>query len=117
MPKKQPRLRRNLPSSATAKLGGKELSYSSDLDLVYLYDDPHPDAGDVYSRLARRLTNWLSAATGAGSLYETDLRLRPNGDAGFLAHSIAAFEKIPARKRMDVGTPIPYPRPFYLRYT
>lgn len=75
------------------KLGGKELSYSSDLDLVYLYDDPHPDAGDVYSRLARRLTNWLSAATGAGSLYETDLRLRPNGDAGFLAHSIAAFEK------------------------
>ena len=98
------------------KLGGKELSYSSDLDLVYLYDDPHPDAGDVYSRLARRLTNWLSAATGAGSLYETDLRLRPNGDAGFLAHSIAAFEKYPARKRMDVGTPIPYPCPFYLRY-
>lgn len=44
-------------------------------------------------RLARRLTNRLSAATGAGSLYETDLRLRPNGDAGFLAHSIAAFGK------------------------
>ena len=92
MPKKH----RDTPQFAVVgygKLGGKELGYASDLDLVYLYDDPHPDAGDVYSRLARRLTNWLSAATGAGSLYETDLRLRPNGDAGFLAHSIAAFEK------------------------
>jgi len=92
MPKKH----RDTPQFAIVgygKLGGKELGYASDLDLVYLYDDPHPDAGDVYSRLARRLTNWLSAATGAGSLYETDLRLRPNGDAGFLAHSIAAFEK------------------------
>ena len=92
MPKKH----RDTPQFAIigyGKLGGKELGYASDLDLVYLYDDPHPDAGDVYSRLARRLTNWLSAATGAGSLYETDLRLRPNGDAGFLAHSIAAFEK------------------------
>ena len=92
MPKKH----RDTPQFAVVgygKLGGKELGYASDLDLIYLYDDPHPDAGDVYSRLARRLTNWLSAATGAGSLYETDLRLRPNGDAGFLAHSIAAFEK------------------------
>ncbi|OSI07286.1 bifunctional glutamine-synthetase adenylyltransferase/deadenyltransferase [Neisseria animaloris] len=75
------------------KLGGKELGYTSDLDLVYVYDDPHPDAPDVYARFARRLTNWLSAATGAGTLYEVDLRLRPNGDSGFLTHSIAAFEK------------------------
>ena len=92
MPKKH----RDTPQFAVVgygKLGGKELSYSSDLDLVYLYDDPHPDAGDVYSRLARRLTNWLSAATGAGSLYETDLRLRPNGDSGFQAHSLEAFAK------------------------
>ncbi|MFS6937950.1 bifunctional [glutamate--ammonia ligase]-adenylyl-L-tyrosine phosphorylase/[glutamate--ammonia-ligase] adenylyltransferase [Neisseria animaloris] len=75
------------------KLGGKELGYTSDLDLVYVYDDPHPDAPDVYARFARRLTNWLSAATGAGTLYEVDLRLRPNGDSGFLTHSITAFEK------------------------
>ena len=75
------------------KLGGKELGYTSDLDLVYVYDDPHPDAPDVYASFARRLTNWLSAATGAGTLYEVDLRLRPNGDSGFLTHSIAAFEK------------------------
>ncbi|SUA44142.1 bifunctional glutamine-synthetase adenylyltransferase/deadenyltransferase [Neisseria zoodegmatis] len=75
------------------KLGGKELGYTSDLDLVYVYDDPHPGSPDVYARFARRLTNWLSAATGAGTLYEVDLRLRPNGDSGFLTHSIAAFEK------------------------
>ncbi|QEY24942.1 bifunctional [glutamate--ammonia ligase]-adenylyl-L-tyrosine phosphorylase/[glutamate--ammonia-ligase] adenylyltransferase [Neisseria animalis] len=75
------------------KLGGKELGYASDLDLVYVYDDPHPDAPDVYTRFARRLTSWLSTATGAGTLYEVDLRLRPNGDSGFLAHSMAAFEK------------------------
>ncbi|UOO81658.1 bifunctional [glutamate--ammonia ligase]-adenylyl-L-tyrosine phosphorylase/[glutamate--ammonia-ligase] adenylyltransferase [Uruburuella testudinis] len=75
------------------KLGGKELGYTSDLDLVYVYDDPHPDAPDLYGRFARRLTNWLGAATGAGSLYDVDLRLRPNGDSGFLACSVAAFEK------------------------
>ncbi|MDO4640448.1 MAG: bifunctional [glutamate--ammonia ligase]-adenylyl-L-tyrosine phosphorylase/[glutamate--ammonia-ligase] adenylyltransferase [Neisseria sp.] len=75
------------------KLGGKELGYTSDLDLVYLYDDPHPDAPDTYTRLARRLTTWLSGNTGAGTLYEVDLRLRPNGDSGFLAHTVTAFEK------------------------
>ena len=73
------------------KLGGKELGYTSDLDLVYLYDDPHPEAADRYTKLARRLTTWLSSSTGAGSLYELDLRLRPNGDSGFLAHSLAAY--------------------------
>mgnify|MGYP002742140495 CR=1 FL=1 len=73
------------------KLGGKELGYTSDLDLVYLYDDPHPEAADLYTKLARRLTTWLSSSTGAGSLYELDLRLRPNGDSGFLVHSLAAY--------------------------
>ncbi|WP_197272091.1 bifunctional [glutamate--ammonia ligase]-adenylyl-L-tyrosine phosphorylase/[glutamate--ammonia-ligase] adenylyltransferase [Neisseria sp. 83E34] len=75
------------------KLGGKELGYTSDLDLVFLYDDPHPDASDTYTRLARRLTTWLSGSTGAGTLYDVDLRLRPNGDSGFLAHTVDAFEK------------------------
>ena len=75
------------------KLGGKELSYTSDLDLVFLFDDPHPDAGEIYSRFVRRLTTWLSSSTGAGTLYDVDLRLRPNGDSGFLVHSLAAFEK------------------------
>ena len=73
------------------KLGGKELGYTSDLDLVYLYNDPHPEAADRYTKLARRLSTWLSSSTGAGSLYELDLRLRPNGDSGFLVHSLAAY--------------------------
>lgn len=92
MPKKH----RDTPQFAVigyGKLGGKELGYTSDLDLVYLFDDDHPDAQDVYIRFARRLTNWLSAPTGAGTLYDVDVRLRPNGDSGFLAQSVAAFEK------------------------
>ncbi|SNB73683.1 bifunctional [glutamate--ammonia ligase]-adenylyl-L-tyrosine phosphorylase/[glutamate--ammonia-ligase] adenylyltransferase [Kingella negevensis] len=78
---------------AYGKLGGKELGYASDLDLVYLYDDDFAEASDIYAKLSRRLTTWLSGSTGAGTLYDVDLRLRPNGDAGFLAHSLAAFEK------------------------
>ncbi len=85
--------RPNIGIIGYGKLGGKELGYTSDLDLVYVYDDPHPDAPDLYGRFARRLTNWLSAATGAGALYDVDLRLRPNGDSGFLACSVATFEK------------------------
>lgn len=78
---------------AYGKLGGKELGYASDLDLVYLYDDDFSEAVDIYSKLSRRLTTWLSGSTGAGMLYDVDLRLRPNSDAGFLAHSVATFEK------------------------
>lgn len=83
---------------AYGKLGGKELGYSSDLDLVYLYQDDHADAIDNYSKLARRLSTWLSGNTGAGALYELDLRLRPDGDAGFLVHSVSAFEKYQQEK-------------------
>ncbi|WP_066565690.1 bifunctional [glutamate--ammonia ligase]-adenylyl-L-tyrosine phosphorylase/[glutamate--ammonia-ligase] adenylyltransferase [Snodgrassella sp. CFCC 13594] len=75
------------------KLGGKELGYTSDLDLVYLYNDDHPDAADTYARLARRITSWLTVPTGAGTLYEVDLRLRPNGDSGFAATHINAFDR------------------------
>ena len=73
------------------KMGGKELGYASDLDLVYLYDDESQEAGENYSRLGQRLNTWLSSQTSAGILFETDLRLRPNGDAGLLAVSVDAF--------------------------
>ena len=73
------------------KLGGKELGYASDLDLVYLYDDDADDAQENYTRLGQRLNTWLSSQTTSGILFETDLRLRPNGDAGLLAVSIDAF--------------------------
>lgn len=75
------------------KLGGKELGYASDLDLVYLFDDPNPDAASVYAKLGTRLNTWLSSRTAAGILFETDLRLRPNGDAGLVVSSLAAFRK------------------------
>jgi glutamate-ammonia-ligase adenylyltransferase len=75
------------------KWGGKELGYASDLDLIFLFDDPHPDAPEVYALLGRRLTNWLSAQTSSGVLFEIDLRLRPSGNAGLLVSSIEAFEK------------------------
>jgi glutamate-ammonia-ligase adenylyltransferase len=73
------------------KLGGKELGYASDLDLIFLYDDDAPNAQEIYSRLAQRINTWLGARTAAGILFETDLRLRPNGEAGLLVSSIEAF--------------------------
>ncbi|MDR3212957.1 MAG: bifunctional [glutamate--ammonia ligase]-adenylyl-L-tyrosine phosphorylase/[glutamate--ammonia-ligase] adenylyltransferase [Azoarcus sp.] len=75
------------------KLGGKELGYASDLDLIYLYDDDAPEAGELYIRLAQRVSSWLSSRTAAGILFETDLRLRPNGDSGLVACSLAAFRQ------------------------
>lgn len=75
------------------KLGGKELGYASDLDLVFLYDDSHDAALEVYTRLAQRINTWLTTTTPAGTLFETDLRLRPNGDAGLLVSSLEAFRR------------------------
>jgi glutamate-ammonia-ligase adenylyltransferase len=77
---------------AYGKLGGKELGYASDLDLVFVYDDPDPDAGQIYARLAQRINTLLSSHTAAGRLYEVDLRLRPNGESGLLVSSLEAFE-------------------------
>ncbi len=76
---------------AYGKLGGKEPGYASDLDIVFLYDDPHPDAQEVYAKLGKRLNTWLTTLTPAGVLYETDLRLRPDGAAGLLVSSVEAF--------------------------
>ncbi|MDC7700466.1 bifunctional [glutamate--ammonia ligase]-adenylyl-L-tyrosine phosphorylase/[glutamate--ammonia-ligase] adenylyltransferase [Vogesella indigofera] len=75
------------------KLGGKELGYASDLDVIFLYDDDHPDAAELYSRLARKLTTWLTSVTAAGSLYDIDLRLRPNGTSGLLVSTVDAFRQ------------------------
>ena len=74
------------------KLGGKELSYASDLDVIFLYDDPYQEASEVYSRLARKMVTWLTSTTAAGVLYDIDLRLRPNGSSGLMVSSVQAFE-------------------------
>lgn len=76
---------------AYGKLGGKELGYASDLDLIFLYDDDHPDAQENYARLGQRINTMLGSHTSSGRLYETDLRLRPNGASGLLVSSITAF--------------------------
>jgi glutamate-ammonia-ligase adenylyltransferase len=73
------------------KLGGKELGYASDLDLVFLYDDADARAQEIYARLAQRINTWLGTLTPAGILYETDLRLRPDGASGLLVSSTEAF--------------------------
>jgi [glutamine synthetase] adenylyltransferase / [glutamine synthetase]-adenylyl-L-tyrosine phosphorylase len=75
------------------KLGGKELGYVSDLDLIFLFDDEHPDAPEVYSVLARRLVTWLTTQTSSGNLFDIDLRLRPNGNAGLMVSSFEAFAR------------------------
>lgn len=74
------------------KLGGKELGYASDLDLIFLYRDAAPEAAENYVRLAQRLNHWLTSMTPAGVLYETDLRLRPDGVSGLLVSSLEGFE-------------------------
>ncbi len=75
------------------KLGGKELGYASDLDIIFLYDDDAQEAPEVYARLGQRINTWLTSYTSAGTLYDTDLRLRPNGASGLLVSSVEAFEE------------------------
>ena len=83
---------------AYGKLGGKELGYESDLDLVFLFDDSDDSAPMRYTRLAQRLIAWLTSLTGAGRVYDVDARLRPDGEAGLLVISVSAFERYQREK-------------------
>ena len=76
---------------AYGKLGGKELGYGSDLDLVFVYQDDAEHAGEIYAALVRKLINWLTVKTAEGDLYEIDTALRPNGNSGMLVTSFEAF--------------------------
>lgn len=82
------------------KLGGKELGYASDLDIIFLYQADEADyaAQEIYALLAKRMINWLTAFTSTGSLFEIDTRLRPNGSAGFLVTNAEAFRKYQLRE-------------------
>jgi len=85
------------------KLGGLELGYGSDLDLVFLHDSAGEiqqtaaerpmDNGLFFLRLGQRIVHLLTMHSSAGRLYEVDMRLRPNGKGGFLMTGIAAFER------------------------
>ena len=78
---------------AYGKLGGKELGYASDLDIVFLYESSDTQDQEKYTRIIKKLSHWLSVQTGAGQLYDVDLRLRPDGDSGLLVSSLDAFER------------------------
>jgi len=78
---------------AYGKLGGKELGYVSDLDVIFLYEDDDGYAPPLYARLAQRFITWMTAPTPAGILFDIDIALRPDGASGMLVSSIAAFER------------------------
>jgi glutamate-ammonia-ligase adenylyltransferase len=78
---------------AYGKLGGKELGYGSDLDVVFLFDDEDERAPEVYAAFVRRLITWLTLRTPAGELFDIDTALRPNGNSGLLVTSLQAFER------------------------
>ncbi|MCL2297156.1 MAG: bifunctional [glutamate--ammonia ligase]-adenylyl-L-tyrosine phosphorylase/[glutamate--ammonia-ligase] adenylyltransferase [Proteobacteria bacterium] len=82
------------------KLGSKEMSYGSDLDLVFLYEvgDDGDEAVARYTRLAQRMNTWLTSTTAAGHLYTTDLRLRPDGSSGLLVSRWDAFVRYQREK-------------------
>ena len=82
------------------KLGGIELGYGSDLDLVFIHDGATQgstdgqrplDNGVFFTRLGQRIIHLLTAVTPAGTLYEVDMRLRPSGNSGLLVSSLSAF--------------------------
>lgn len=76
------------------KMGGREMTAESDLDLIVIYDAPdRSDAQSWFTKFTQRLISALSAETAEGSLYETDMRLRPSGRAGPVATSLASFER------------------------
>ena len=85
---------------AYGKLGGKELGYGSDLDVVFLYDDTGEAdeyrAQEVYGHFVRKIITWLTLRTAAGELFDIDTALRPNGNSGLLVTSISSFEKYQA---------------------
>jgi glutamate-ammonia-ligase adenylyltransferase len=76
---------------AFGKLGGRELNYSSDLDLLGMYADETEEYHDLYRRVFERLIYYLSLPTAEGGLYRVDLRLRPFGASGLLVSGVAAL--------------------------
>jgi glutamate-ammonia-ligase adenylyltransferase len=92
---------------AMGRLGGREMTAASDLDLVFIYDAPETiERSDgarplplmtYYARLAQRLIAALTVLTAAGGLYDVDMRLRPTGNKGPAAVSLASFSRYHAQ--------------------
>jgi [glutamine synthetase] adenylyltransferase / [glutamine synthetase]-adenylyl-L-tyrosine phosphorylase len=88
---------------AYGKMGGNELGYGSDLDIIFLHNssgekqyttgEKSIDNQSFFARVAQRVIHFLSTRTYSGMLYEADTRLRPDGHSGMMVSSIAAFEQ------------------------
>lgn len=91
-----PNRHREVPAFAViayGKLGGKELGYASDLDVVFLFDDDDQEAPTLYAKLAQRFITWMTSHTPAGILFDIDIALRPDGASGLMVSSVQSFEK------------------------
>ena len=80
------------------KLGGKELGYGSDLDIVFVYEDDDERAPEAYASFVRKLINWLTIKTAEGDLFEIDTALRPNGSSGLLITTFDAYANYQQRR-------------------
>jgi [glutamine synthetase] adenylyltransferase / [glutamine synthetase]-adenylyl-L-tyrosine phosphorylase len=89
---------RGLALIAMGKLGGREIGYGSDLDLLFVYEDADDDAPERFARIAQRVLRLLGAPHGEGAGYELDTRLRPSGSQGLLVVSLEAFARYQAEQ-------------------
>ena len=96
------------------KLGGLELGYESDLDLVFIYqadpqgmtDGEHSvDNQTFYTRMGQKIVHMLNTRTLSGNLYEVDMRLRPSGNSGLLVTSMQAFVRYQISRCLGMGAP------------
>jgi glutamate-ammonia-ligase adenylyltransferase len=89
---------RGLALVAMGKLGGREIGYGSDLDLLFVYEDADDDAPERFARIAQRVLRLVGAPHGEGPGYELDTRLRPSGSQGLLVVSLEAFARYQAEQ-------------------
>ena len=100
---------------AMGKLGGREMTAASDLDLILIYDfDAERDAcraalkplppTQYYTRFTQRLISAFTAPTAEGSLYEVDMRLRPSGPEGPGRHAAVELHRLPGPARPGPGS-------------
>lgn len=105
---------RGLSILAMGKLGGREIGYGSDLDVIFLFDPtaapPGKDADTWFARSARRIIQLISVSHAAGPGYELDTRLRPSGNQGLLVTSLEAFARYHGIGEKSVDSPVSTPR-------
>lgn len=92
---------RGLAIVAMGKLGGREIGYGSDLDVIFVYDGGDEDAPERYARIAQRVLRLASVPHDEGPGYELDARLRPSGSQGLLVVSLDAFARYQRERAQD----------------